>query len=189
MDLGELVANHPAAIIGLAGVIVGGLISAAAAILGQSLQRKWNLDAQRREWLRNRREQRLDKFLSWLNQWLRTASRVRRIEDTIEELGLIRRKFAKIDVSKFDKKLEEHNETLRDLTAISHPIVLSLNDEELKNHYEQFTQLVEGYQNAFEVKDLAAVVATNREIFSQAKLLISKMQRRADEIISGIFED
>ena len=188
MDFNRFVTENATAIFSLLGVIVGAVIVGIFGLVSQAYQRRWNIDLQRREWMRQRRERQLGELVAWLNQWLRTAARVRRLEEILLEAKFSIKKLAKLDVKKIDPNLESYGDLLRDLNATSPPLVYALNDEDLIELYENFMDLISGYQDVFRSKNLSATVESNNEIISKAKDLIVDMQIRSDEILEDIYK-
>jgi len=187
MNIISFINANPTAFIALLGVVLGSFLTAITSYIIQRNQNKWMKESQEREWKRQQRHERLDTILEWQNQWLRSASRTRSIEDALLELKENKRHIDKEELEILKISLRKHDELLQDITPTIRPLINSFGDMELKVCYAKFVVLISKYISVIGIDDIKTVIANNKQIITEVEDVISDTQRRVDYLLDNPF--
>jgi hypothetical protein len=146
--MSQLLIDNASAVIGFIGAIIGGLITAVPFMIFQILQRRWQVEDEKRQWRRARLLNRLSPIQDWLDKTLRfTQAFAQWFNDDNAE----KEPSNFFDIAEND--LRQHfQEHLRDEAIIfSHAV--STGDDELLSLIRGFKRLRTNYMNALSSND------------------------------------
>ncbi len=188
MDWEQFLRENSGALVALAGVALGGLIGAAASLITQSVQRRWQLNDQRSEWRRRRLQEQLELVITWQDQWIRLASHLRSAEGSPEEAKRLSRKARQAEIGRLSESLQRQGNILRELTAVTIPIVTAIGDPRLKSLDSQFRDAAARYKNILEEKDVEQAVTSNINVATEIAQINANTRERADQLLLETFQ-
>lgn len=174
MDINQILTNHFSAVMGLIGAIIGSVFTSVPFIVFQVLQRKWQVEDEKRQWRRDRLLNRLSPIQDWLDKTLRfTQAFTQWFNDDNAE----KQPSNFIDVAEEDLRQHFQEHLLDEAIVFSHAI--STGDDELLS-------LIKGFKG-LRTKYIEALTANNNaqiEIHRIAlEAIASKSARRVEFLL------
>ena len=170
VDTQTILGVNATAVLALSGVVIGGVIAAAASWITQSAQRKWQLQDQRSEWKRHRLQEQLQVIIDWQEKWIRFRSHFR-------IKGPVHLPFP-----------ADQYRLLLELPQVATPIVIAIGDKELTALTDKFRETISRYKFDFK-KANAEDDAWNDGIDFEISGVAAETRKRAQQLLAGTFDE
>ena len=187
MDWESFLRENSASLLALLGVALGGIIAGVASLATQSLLRKWHIADLRSEWRRRRLQEHLEVILQWQDQWIRMASHVRSAEGTAAEAKAFSRKATSQELAQLDQQLQGQRHLLRELTAVTIPIVAAIANDQLRVLVTRFRETASAYRDVSICRDVEAAINANIQTIADISAINAETRRLADQLLLGTF--
>jgi hypothetical protein len=174
MDINQFLIENTSAVMAIIGAVIGGIITSVPFIVFQIMQRKWQIQDEKRQWRRSRLLNRLSPIQDWLDKTLRfTQAFTQWFNDDTNE------KQPSIFVDFTEDDLHQHfQEHLRDeAIVLSHAV--STGDDELLSLIKGFKGLRTNYIQALSANDKIKIEANKVAL----EAIASKTARRIEFLL------
>lgn len=174
MDINQFLANNASAVMGLLGAIIGAGLTSVPFIVFQLLQRKWQIEDEKKQWRRDRLLNRLSPIQDWLDKTLRfTQAFTRWFNDNNAE----KQPSNFFDVAEDDLRQHFQEHLLDEAIIFSHTV--STGDDELLSLIRGFKGLRTKYIEALTANDNSQIEAHSIAL----EAIASKTARRVEFLL------
>lgn len=174
MDLNQFLIENVSGLIAIISVIIGGIITSVPIIVFQTLQRKWKIEDENRQWRRSRLMNRLSPIQDWLDNTLRF---IQAFTQWFNDDNPNKQPSNFLDIAEDDLRQDFQRHSRDEAIIISHAI--STGDEELLTLLNGFKKIRSDYIKYLRENDKTKIEANRYAL----EAIASKTSRRLEFLL------